>query len=81
MKGTLDRSLMFLIYLDPLTSVVCSFVFVVTVALRYFNVATPEICDMVYLSLHTPTLFGVVATAAVAVVRFLAVKRSVEKLV
>jgi hypothetical protein len=47
MKGTLDHSLMFLIYIDPLTSVVCSFVFVVTVGLRYFSIATPEICDMV----------------------------------
>jgi hypothetical protein len=65
---------MFLIYIDPLTSVVCSFVFVVTVGLRYFSIATPEICDMVYLSLHTPTLVGVVATAAVAVVRLIAVR-------
>jgi hypothetical protein len=49
MKGSLDRSLMFLIYVDPLTSVVCSFIFVVTVGLRYFNISTAEICDMVRL--------------------------------
>ena len=75
MSGTLDRSLMFLIYIDPLTSVICSIVFVVTVGLRYLSITTTEICDLVYLSLHTPTLVGVVSTAAVAVVRFIAVKR------
>ena len=75
MSGTLDRSLMFLIYIDPLTSVLCSMVFVVTVGLRYLSITTTEICDLVYLSLHTPTLVGVVSTAAVAVVRFIAVKR------
>jgi hypothetical protein len=31
--------------------------------------------EQVYLSLHTPSLVGVVATAAVAVVRYIAVKR------
>ena len=66
---------MFLIYIDPLTSVLCSMVFVVTVGLRYLSITTTEICDLVYLSLHTPTLVGVVSTAAVAVVRFIAVKR------
>jgi hypothetical protein len=58
MKGTLDRSLMFLIYVDPMTSVVCSFVFVVTVGLRYFSVATPEICDMVNKPVFFNRVFG-----------------------
>ena len=47
MSATLERSLMFLIYIDPLTSILCSLIFVVTVCLRYFSVFIPEICDLV----------------------------------
>ena len=47
---------MVLIYIDPLTSIVCSLVFVVTVCLRYFSVVMTEVCDLVIINKNLPAM-------------------------
>ena len=74
MRGTLEKSLMFLICFDPIMCVVCGSIFIAIVGLRYFQIWNAEICETAYLVLHTPALVGVVANALVAVIRFLTIK-------
>ena len=56
MSGTLEKSLMFLICIDPLTTTVCVSVFTVIVIFRYLGIYNSDLCDLTYFSLHTPTL-------------------------
>ena len=75
MSQTLDRSLMLLIYVDALTTIVGGSILTSTVALRSVGVAHATLCDVFFLSLHTPLFIGVVATALVAVIRFTSIQR------
>ena len=74
MRGTLENSLMFLICIDPVTSVVCGTIFSTIVVLRYFQIYNSEICDLAYFILHFPVLVGAVSNALVAVFRFKAIQ-------
>ncbi len=75
MSGTLDRSLMLLIYVDALMSVLGGLVLTSTVILRSIGVTHASLCDVFFLSFHTPLFIGVVATALVAVIRFISIQR------
>jgi hypothetical protein len=66
---------MFLICIDPLTSVVCGSIFSVVALLQNFGYVGSSLCDVFYLSLHTPSFVGVVSTALVAVIRFITIQR------
>ena len=74
MRGTLEKSLMFLICIDPVVTVICGSVFFGLVVLRYFDIRTPELCESAYLVIHTPAFVGVVSNALVAVIRFVTIK-------